>query len=93
MDVLDSMIRGWVSLVRSVELTVQWDKILKEGPVHPDSLEYCQSVRSGGLGEFRRIIFDFHCRLTEFIHRVVVHRRDEAIRGWRNWVPCSISSV
>ena len=25
-------------------------------------------------------------RLSHFVHRVVVHRRDEAIRGWRNWL-------
>ena len=28
----------------------------------------------------------FHCRLSDFIHKVDVHRRDEAIRGWRNWL-------
>ena len=26
------------------------------------------------------------CRLSDFIHAIVVHRRDEAIRGWRNWI-------
>ena len=26
------------------------------------------------------------CRLSDFIHSVVVHRRDEALRGWRNWL-------
>ena len=29
---------------------------------------------------------DLHCRLSDFNHRIVVHRRDEAIRGWRNWL-------
>ena len=29
---------------------------------------------------------DLPCRLYDFIHRVVVHRRGEAIRGWRNWL-------
>ena len=24
--------------------------------------------------------------LSDFVHRVAVHRRDEAIRGWRNWL-------
>ena len=53
----------------------------------------CQSHYSGGfsvgwecgLGEFRRVAGDLHCGLSDFIHRVVVHRGDEAIRGWRNW--------
>ena len=25
-------------------------------------------------------------RLSDFIHGVVVHRREEAIRGWRGWL-------
>ena len=33
-----------------------------------------------------KIISDVHHRLSDFIHAVVVHRRDEAIRGWRNWI-------
>ena len=86
MDVLDAMIRGGVSLARSVELTAHWDEILGIGPVNPVTLEDFRLARSGGLGEFRRVAGDIHCGLSEFIHRVVVHRRDEAIRGWRNWI-------
>ena len=43
-------------------------------------------ARSGGLGECRHVVGDLHCWLSDFIHRVVVHRRDEALRGWRNWL-------
>ena len=43
-------------------------------------------ARSGDLGECRRVVGDLHCRLSDIIHSVVVHRRDEAIRGWRNWL-------
>ena len=71
MDALDAMIRDGISLARSVELTAQWDEILRVGPVSP--------------GESRRLVEDLHCRLSDFIHKVVVHRREEAIRGWRNW--------
>ena len=39
----------------------------------------------GVVGACRRVMGDLHCRLSDFIHRVVVHRRDEAIRRWRNW--------
>ena len=28
----------------------------------------------------------FSRRLCDFINAIVVHRRDEAIRGWRNWI-------
>ena len=86
LDVLDSMTRNGVSLARSVELPVQWDKILATGPLHPVTLEDFRLAGVGGLGEFHRIVCDVHRRLSEFIHRVVLHRRDEAIRGWRNWL-------
>ena len=36
-DVLNAMIQGGVTLARSVELTAQWDGILRIGPVHPVS--------------------------------------------------------
>ena len=70
MDALDALIRDGVSLARLVELTAQ---CLRVGPVDPVAWEDFQLARSGGLGECRR--------LSGFVHRVVVHRRDEAIRG------------
>ena len=42
--------------------------------------------RSLWIGDFHRVVSDVHHRLSDFIHSVVVHRRDDAIRGWRNWV-------
>ena len=36
-------------------------------------------IRSVGLGEFYRAVSDLHRRLCDFIHAIVVHRRDEAI--------------
>ena len=44
------------------------------------------SVQFGvlGIGDFHRVVSDVHRRLSDFIHAVVVHRRDEAIREWRN---------
>ena len=83
-DVLDAMIRDGISLARSVELTAQWDEILRVGPVNPITLEDFPSAWCGGLGEFRLVMVDLHCRLTDFVHRVVVHRGDDAVRGWRN---------
>ena len=81
---LDSMIRDGISLARSVELTAQWDEILRVGPVDPISSEDFELAHSGGLGECRRVLVDLDCGLSDVIHRVVVHRGDEAVRGWWN---------
>ena len=42
-------------------------------------------VRGVGVGDFHRIVSDVHRRLSDFVHAVVVHRLDEAIRRW-NWI-------
>ena len=86
MDVLDSMIRCGVSLSRSVELTAQWDRILALGPMHPVTFDDLSLGRTLDLGAFFRAASDIHCRLSTFIHQVVVHRRDQAVQGWRNWI-------
>ena len=44
------------------------------------------AVEGSGLGDFHRFVSGVHHRLSDFIHGVVVHRGDEAIRGWRNWL-------
>ena len=38
------------------------------------------------VGRLYPIVCDVRHRLSDFIHAIVVHRRDEAIRGWRNWI-------
>ena len=86
MDVLDSMIRCGGSLSRSVELTAQWDRILALGPMHPVTIDDLSLGRTLDLGAFFLAASDVHCRLSTFIHQVVVHRRDQAIQGWRNWI-------
>ena len=85
MDVLDSMISHGVTLSRSVELTAQWGNILYIGSLYPVMLDALHA-EVAGLGDFRPVVGDVHHRLSDFIHRVVVHRRDEAIRVWRNWL-------
>ena len=107
MDVLDAMIRYGVSLSRSVELTAQWVRILAAGLLCPVTLDDLSTVRGLGIGDFYRVVSDvYHC-LSDFIHAVVVHWRDEAMREWRNWThgalllvaparlssPCSLSPV
>ena len=86
MDLLNAMIRYGVSLSRSVELIVQWDRILALGPMHPVTLDDLSLDRALDIGAFFRAASDIHRRLSTFIHQVVVHRRDEAVRGWRNWI-------
>ena len=86
MELLDAMIRCGVSLSRSLELSAQWDRIIAIGPLYPVTLDDLQVVRGVGLGDFYHVVCGVHRRLSDFIHAIVVHRRDEAIRGWRNWV-------
>ena len=71
---------------RSVELAVQRDRTLRSGPVYPVTLEDFHAVQGGGIGEFLRVASDLHHRLSDFIQRLVVYRRDEAIRVWRSWL-------
>ena len=85
-DLLDAMIRYGVSLSRSVELTTQWDQILALGPLHPVTLDDLSIGRHLGIGAFLDAAAGIHRRLCDFIHQVVVHRRDEAVREWRNWI-------
>ena len=92
MDVLSAMIRNGISLARSVELTAQWDRILAIGPLHPVTIGDLDMVRGVGLGEFYRVVSDVHRRFSDFVHAVVVHRRNEAVRGWRIWLRESFDS-
>ena len=86
MGVLDAVIRYGISLAPSVELTAQWDRILAVGPLYPVTLDDLCAVQGLGIGDFHRVVSDIHHRLGDFAHAIVVHRRDEAIRGWRNWI-------
>ena len=85
-DLLDATIRFGVSLSRSVELAVQWDRILALGPLYPVTLDDLSMDRGMGMGAFFHGASGVHRRLSDFIHQVVVHRRDEAVREWRSWI-------
>ena len=85
MELHGAMIRCGVSLSRSLELSAQWDRILIIGPLFPGTLNDLQVVRGVGLGDCHGVC-GIHRRLSDFIHAIVVHTRDEAIRGWRNWI-------
>ena len=85
-DVLGAMIRSGISLSWSVELAVQWDRILALGPFYLVTLDDFSINRGMGIGAFFHAASDVHRRLSDFIHQVVVHPRDEGIRGWRSWI-------
>ena len=85
-DVLGAMIRSGISLSRSVELAVQWDRILALGPLYPVTLDDLSLDRGLDLGTLCHAASGVHRRLSDFVHQVVVHRRDEAIREWRSWL-------
>ena len=55
--------------------------------LYPFTFGDLHAVEGLGLGVFfRRVVGDVHHRLSHFIHGIVVHRGDEAIRGWLNWI-------
>ena len=72
MDVLDAMIRYGVLSFPVGRTHCSVGRILAAGPLCPVALDDLSAVP--GLG------------ISDFILPVVVHRRDEAIRGWRNWI-------
>ena len=47
------------------------------GRLHPVTLDDFHAVLGAALGDFHRIVCDVHRRLCDFIHTIVVHRRDE----------------
>ena len=54
--------------------------------MYPVALDDLSVIRGMGIGAFHHAVSDVHRRLSDFIHAVVVHRRDEAVREWRNWI-------
>ena len=54
--------------------------------MYPVTLDDLSVVRGLGIGDFHRVVSDVHHRLSDFIHAVVVQRRDDAIRKWRSWI-------
>ena len=43
-------------------------------------------ARAGDLGQCCQVVLGLHRRLSDFLHAVVVRRREVAIRGWRSWL-------
>ena len=54
--------------------------------MYPVTFDDLNAVQGFGLGNFHRVVSHVHHRLSDFIHGIVVHRRDEANWRWRNWI-------
>ena len=54
--------------------------------MYPVTLDDLSLNRGVDIGAFFHAASDVHRRLSNFIHQVVVHRRDEALREWRSWI-------
>ena len=61
-NLLSAMIRDGVSLARSVELAVQWDAILRVGPIPTVSDADFVLARTGGLGQCYQVVLGLHRR-------------------------------
>ena len=46
---------------------VQWDRIVRIGPVSPLSLQHFGMARSGGLGVWLQVVWSLHRRLSDFV--------------------------
>ena len=68
-DLLSALIRGSVSLARSVELAVQWGAILRAGPIRPIIAEDFLLARGEDLGQCCQVVQGLHRKLSDFYSR------------------------
>ena len=54
-------------MARSVELAVQWNAILRSGPIHPITAEDFLLARSGDLGQCCQVVQGLHRRHSDFL--------------------------
>ena len=69
-------IRCGLSLSRSEELTAQWTGFLLLVLCILSPLDDLSAVRGLEIGDFHRIFLMFIVVLCDFIHAIVVHRRE-----------------
>ena len=83
---LAAIIRDGFTLARGLELHRQWSCILGSGPIA--CLNWVALVRGSqnGILEFRVQVGDAIECITDFVKKVVISRKDFAIRKWRNWI-------
>ena len=78
--------RNGFILSGGVELDFQWSCVLREGPKGPVAWDELIAGPGAGFDAFSVGVLETIDRITEFVGGIVVHRRDFAIRRWRNRV-------
>ena len=71
---------------RDLELSAQWDAVVSAGPCGPlcrANLAVSPAVGLSSFGDHVRVLYDV---VVDFLHKVVVSRRDVAVRSWRSWM-------
>ena len=53
------------------------------GPLSNANLAVSPAVGLPFFGDHVQVLYD---AVVDFLHKVVVHRRDVAVRGWRSWM-------
>ena len=86
LDVVGAVNRSGYSLVRGLELTRQWGKVLRCGPLGTVTEERLRTLSGLRLPGFGVEVGLMHDELHEFLHDIVVCRKDCAVRGWRAWI-------
>ena len=83
-SVLDGIFRNGLTLSRDLELGAQWDAIVSAGPCGPlcsANLAVSPAVGLSSFGDHVRVLYDV---VVDFLHKVVVSRKDVAVRGSRS---------
>ena len=71
---------------RDLELSAQWDAIVSSGPCGPLCRANFDIFPAVGLSSFGNNVRVLHDVVVDFLHKVVVSRRDVAVRSWRSWL-------
>ena len=83
-SVLDGIFRNGFTSSRDLELVAQWGAVVSAGPCGPlcsANLAVSPAVGLSLFGDHVRVVYDV---VVDFLHRVVVFRRDVAVRSWRS---------
>ena len=83
LSVLDGIFRNGLTLSRDLELSAQWDAVVSAGPLCRANFAVSPAVGLASSGDHVRVLYDV---VVDFLHKVVVSRRDVAVRSWRSWV-------
>ena len=67
---------------RDLELSAQWGAIVSAGP-RGVNLAVSLAVGLSSFGDHVRVLYGV---VVDFLHKVVVSRKDVAVRSWRSWM-------